>query len=362
MSSDHPFRFAAAVPFTAPETWIETARRMEALGYTTVVSSDHPSLPGAVDPLGALLLAAAATTRLRVGTHVLVNDFRHPVLLAQQAVLLDTMSGGRFELGLGTGSLRDDYTALGIAYDQPGARVGRLEEAIILIKRLLREESVTFAGAHYRVDNVRLTARPARQPQPRLFIGGGGKRILSLAGREADIVSFDPKGTAAGPKDLATATPAALAQQISWVREAAGPRFAALELHLLVYAVAVTEQRHTAAEAIVQGLGIATAKLHDQHGDERRRGAGITAVPHRQRGADRRATPAAPRAVRHLVHFDPVRLWRFRRHRDVQPGRGPLEWELKRVSHSANWNCSDLVQLRAGTCTIVTGTTQGVCV
>ena len=254
MSSDHPFRFAAAVPFTAPETWIETARRMEALGYTTVVSSDHPSLPGAVDPLGALLLAAAATTRLRVGTHVLVNDFRHPVLLAQQAVLLDTMSGGRFELGLGTGSLRDDYTALGIAYDQPGARVGRLEEAIILIKRLLREESVTFAGAHYRVDNVRLTPRPARQPQPRLFIGGGGKRILSLAGREADIVSFDPKGTAAGPKDLATATPAALAQQISWVREAAGPRFAALELHLLVYAVAVTEQRHAAAEAIVQLL------------------------------------------------------------------------------------------------------------
>jgi probable F420-dependent oxidoreductase len=254
MSSDHPFRFAAVMPFTSPATWIDTARRMEALGYATLLSSDHPSRLGSVDPLGALLLAASATTRLRVGTHVLVNDFRNPVMLAQQAVLLDAVSDGRFELGLGTGSLREDYTALGIAYDPPGARVGRLEEAITLIKRLFREESVTFAGDHYRVENVQLTPRPARQPQPLLFIGGGGKRILSLAGREADIVSFDPKGTAAGPKDLATTTPAVLAEQLSWVRAAAGPRFAALELHLLVYVVAVTEQRQAAAEAIVQLL------------------------------------------------------------------------------------------------------------
>jgi alkanesulfonate monooxygenase SsuD/methylene tetrahydromethanopterin reductase-like flavin-dependent oxidoreductase (luciferase family) len=123
---------------------------------------------------------------------------------------------------------------------------------VVLIKRLFHEETVTFSGTHYSAQNAQLTLKPTQHPHPPLFIGGGGKRILSLAGREADIISFDLKGTASGPKDFATASPTVLDQQIGWVRETAGPRFDTLELHLLVYCVAITEHRHQAAEQIVE--------------------------------------------------------------------------------------------------------------
>ena len=249
MHHDHPFRFAVAPDFTSPTQWTETARRVEALGFSTILTSDHPGGGGGPGPISTLMMAAAATTTLRLGTHVLANDFRNPVMLAQEVATLDVLSGERLEFGLGTGWSRDDYAALGISFDSPGTRVGRLEEAITLMKRLFREDAVTFSGVHYTAHNAQLNPKPAN-PRPPLFIGGGGKRILSLAAREADIVSFDPKGTAAGPKDLATATPSGLSQQIGWVREAAGRRFDALELHLLVYSVMITAHRRQAAEQI----------------------------------------------------------------------------------------------------------------
>jgi probable F420-dependent oxidoreductase len=251
MQHHHPFRFAVAPAFTTAADWIETARKMEALGYSTILSSDHPGMEG-IGPFSALMMAAAATTTLRVGTHVLANDFRNPVMLAQEAATLDLLSGGRFEFGLGTGWYRDDYDVLGISFDRPGIRVRRLEEAVSLIKGLFLEDGVTFSGRYYTANNVHLRPKPASHPHPPLFIGGGGKRILSLAAREADVVGVDALGTPAGPKDLATTTSTALAQQIGWVREAAGSRFETLELHLLVYMVAVTEHRRQAAEQIAQ--------------------------------------------------------------------------------------------------------------
>ena len=128
-------------------------------------------------------------------------------MLAQQAATLDVVSGERFELGLGTGWSPEDYAALGIPIASPGTRVGRLEEAVALIKRLFHEETVTFSGAHYTAQIAQLNPKSAHHAHPPLFIGGGGKRILSFAGREADIVSFDPKGTASGPKDFAPRRP-----------------------------------------------------------------------------------------------------------------------------------------------------------
>jgi len=256
----HPFRFAAAPKFTSLIRWSETVRKIEALGYSTLLTSDHPGGGGA-DPISSLVVAAAASTTLRLGTHVLANDFRNPVMLAQQAATLDVVSDERFEFGLGTGWLRDDYAALGVSYDAPSTRVRRLEEAVTLIKRLFSEETVTFSGSFYTTHNARLTTKPLRRLHPPLLIGGGGRRMLSLAGCEADIVSFDPKGTAGGPKDIATTTPAALAQQISWVREAAGPRFDALELHLLVYNVAITEHQRQAAEQIAQFMAYAPSSI-----------------------------------------------------------------------------------------------------
>src|SRR5262249_19747663 len=201
MAGHRPFRFGAV--YFDCEDWTERARRVEALGYATLLLGEHP-MGGGPSPLIALMAAAKATTTLRLGTHVLANDFRNPVLLAQDVATLDILSGGRFELGLGSGWLHYDYASLGIPFDRPGARVGRLAEAVMLIKRLLQEEETTFSGDYYQVQGARVAPKPAQQPRPPIMVGGGGRRILSLAAHEADIVSLDPIGTAAGTKDLAT--------------------------------------------------------------------------------------------------------------------------------------------------------------
>jgi probable F420-dependent oxidoreductase len=257
MAGQRPFRFGAV--YFALEDWAERARRVESLGYDTLLLGEHP-VSGGPSALIALMAAADATTTLRLGTHMLANDFRNPVLLAQDAATLDILSGGRFELGLGSGWLGSDYTSLGIPFDRPGARVGRLTEAVALIKRLWQEDEIAFSGDYYQVQGARVAPKPVQQPHPPLMVGGGGRRILSLAAREADIVSLDPIGTAAGTKDMATTTAAAVAEQIGWVRAAAGERFDALELHVLAN-LCVAEDREQGAEQLTQFFKGAPAGL-----------------------------------------------------------------------------------------------------
>jgi probable F420-dependent oxidoreductase len=182
------------------------------------------------------------------------NDFQNPVQLAMAAATLDFLSDGRLELGIGSGWLAQDYAVCGIPFDPPGVRIDRLEEAVTLIKRLFDGGPVTFTGSHYQVEEADLLLKPAQQPHPPLFIGGGGRRVLTLAAREADIVGLDPKATAAGAKDLATATAEAVDQQVAWVREAAGVRFRDLELHINVLTVIVTDDRQRAAEDVAAML------------------------------------------------------------------------------------------------------------
>jgi probable F420-dependent oxidoreductase len=248
MAGHRPFRFGAV--YLALENWAECARRVESLGYATLLLGEHPAF-GGPSPLIALMAAANATTTLRLGSHMLANDFRNPVLLAQDVATLDILSGGRFELGLGSGWLHMDYASLGIPFDRPGVRVSRLTEAVTLIKRLFQEEETTFSGDYYQVQEARLAPKPIQLPHPPLMVGGGGRRILSLAAREANIVSLDPIGTAAGTKDMATSTAAAVAEQVGWVRSAAGERFAALELHVLAD-FCIAEDRRKGAEQLIQ--------------------------------------------------------------------------------------------------------------
>ncbi|QUQ70592.1 TIGR03621 family F420-dependent LLM class oxidoreductase [Kutzneria sp. CA-103260] len=168
-----------------------TARRAEELGYDTVLLRDHfvPEPFGdQVAPLIGLAAAAAATSRLRVGTLVLDNDYRHPVMLAKEAATLQQLSGGRFELGLGAGWLRVEYEAAGMAFDRAGVRVGRLEESVRLVKELFAGKEVRFEGEHYRIDGV--TNYPAVDLAPAVLIGAGSPRMLRLAGREADTVGI----------------------------------------------------------------------------------------------------------------------------------------------------------------------------
>ena len=244
------FRFGVTVPAVAAgPAWAERARRVEQLGYSILQMPDH--FREQLAPVPALTAAALATTRLRVGSLVFSNDFRHPVVLAKEAATLDVLSGGRFELGLGSGWLREEYDQAGILFDAPGTRIERMAEAVTLVKGLLTGEPVHFIGRHYTIAGLRGTPTPIQRPHPPLVIGGGGQRLLSLAAREASIVSLVPRARRdGGGLDRGNFGEAAFRQKIEWVRAAAGDRLAALELHTLIQAVVVTDRRAIAAEQL----------------------------------------------------------------------------------------------------------------
>jgi len=184
---------------------------------------------------------------LRVGSLVFGNDFRHPAILAKEAATLDVLTDGRFELGLGTGYSSGDYEKMGITLQPPGTRVSRFEEAVRIIKGLFADEALTFAGNYYTINDLNGLPKPCQKPHPPLLLGGGSKRILSFAAREANIVGINAKTTAEGGLDFSSITPEATEQKIAWVREAAGARFRDLELNILVIPI-VTDQRRQVTE------------------------------------------------------------------------------------------------------------------
>ena len=250
MPEQHAFRFGILTGGAASQQeWTDKARQAEALGYSTLLIDDHLYNPFGV--LTALVSAADATTSLRVGSLVFGNDFRHPVVLAKEAATLDVLTGGRFELGLGTGYYRDDYEQSGITFQSPGIRVSRFEEAVQVIKGLFAEDAFTYEGKHYTIHNLNGLPKPLQKPYPPLLLGGGSKRMLSIAAREANIVSVNIRTTAEGGFDASSLTPEATDQKLAWVREAAGARFDDLELNVLVFPV-VTDQPRQAAEQMLR--------------------------------------------------------------------------------------------------------------
>jgi probable F420-dependent oxidoreductase len=251
----HPFRFGVTAPTVlSGPAWVERVRRIEQLGYSIVHVPDH--FRDQLAPVPALTAAAVATTRLRVGSLVFSNDFRHPVVLAKEAATLDVLSGGRFELGLGSGWLRQEYDQAGIPFDAPGTRIERLAESVAIVKGLLAGERVTFTGRYYAIAGLEGRPHPVQRPHPPILIGGGGRRTLSLAAREASIVGLVPRARRdGGGLDRADFGEAALRQKVEWVRAAGGDRFEALELHALIQAVVVSDRR-TAAEQLASRFSV----------------------------------------------------------------------------------------------------------
>lgn len=253
MSRRHAFRFGVINEhMTSREAWLAGARRAEALGYATFLIRDHfaPDFFGdQFAPFAALMAAAAASERLRVGTLVIDNDYRHPAVLAKEAATLDLLSGGRFELGIGAGWLRSDYTQAGMAYDPPGERISRLEESLRVLKGLFAGEPLRFAGKHYTIEGLSGFPGPAQRPHPPILIGGGHRRVLMLAGREADSAGILTSSVASGTmtQDPAERLPERVAQKVDWVRQGAGERFEAIELSLVPDFV-IAEERERAAE------------------------------------------------------------------------------------------------------------------
>jgi probable F420-dependent oxidoreductase len=276
------FRFGVSF-WSAPsrDEWVAKVLRVEDLGYDTALLADH--LVDLPSPFSALAIAAEATTRIRLGTLVLNNDLRHPVITAREAATLDLLSNGRFELGIGAGHSKDEYDEAGIPFDPPRVRAERLAESVQVLRQLLDGQSATFHGDHYRVTNHTLRPIPAQRPIP-LLVGGNGRRVLKTAARSSDIVSFTGFfPTADGRSVLPTHfTESGLADRIGHVRAAAGDRFDQIELSCLVQRVIVTEDRESAATQIAERVPETTAPdilespffligTHDQMAAELRR-------------------------------------------------------------------------------------------
>lgn len=248
------FRFGVSVRHARSRAeWAEKARKIEDLGYSTLTVPDH--LTDLMAPMPALVSAAEATKHLRVGTNVLNNDLRHPVLVAREAATVDLLTDGRFQLGLGAGSIQSEYDQAGLAFDTGRERVDRLAEAVTVIKGLLKGEQVTFAGRHFRVTGHMIAPLPVQKPHPPILIGGNGRRLLTLAAREADIVGFSGitfRRGGADPADLSGWRVPAVDERMRLVREAAGDRYRQLELNALVQRVIVTNDRRGAAEELTR--------------------------------------------------------------------------------------------------------------
>ncbi len=254
------FRFALQASHAAsPGAWRELARKTEDLGYATLYVPDH--LDDQWAPMVALTVAAEATTSLRVGTLVLDNDFRHPVVLAKEAATLDVVTDGRFELGLGAGWMTTDYEQSGITMEAPGVRVARLAECIEILRALWDTGSATFEGDHYRVRSVRSFPTPVTPGGPPLVIGGGSRRILSLAGRYAETVSVVPSLAAGhiGRETAAGAVVEKYAERVRWARAAAGER--PIELQCWTVAVQVVPNARETFESLAPAFGLTPEQL-----------------------------------------------------------------------------------------------------
>ena len=272
------FRFAVqSFSATSGKEWRERARRVEALGYSTLHLADHILGPGPaisksnhpiqeLAAIPAMMSAAEATTTLEVGCRVFCIDYQHPAVLAKQAATIDLLSDGRLELGLGAGWLAAEYEALDIRFDPPSARIARLEETIGAFRALFGGDEVAISGKSVNLSGF---AGAPRRPLPPLMIGGGGKRVLSLAAREADIVSlnFDNRSGVLGPDGVKSGSAEATAEKIGWIRSAAGARFPELELEIGAYFTFVQPGAEKIAAGMGQALGLTQAEmLRHPHG------------------------------------------------------------------------------------------------
>jgi probable F420-dependent oxidoreductase len=253
----HPFRFGVQLSKArSPREWRDLARKVEELGYSTLFIPDH--FDEQYGPLVALTVAAEATERLRVGSLVFDNDYRHPLVLAKELATLDLFSEGRLEVGLGAGWMQVDYEQSGIAFESPGLRISRLEEAISAMKALWSDDVASFSGGHYRLSAAHGYPRPHSRPHPPILIGGGSPRVLRLAGREADIVGINPSLAAGhiGPEISSQLSAELYRERIGWVREAATERGADPELQCLTFLVTVGEPQAVVIERLAQMLSL----------------------------------------------------------------------------------------------------------
>lgn len=258
MAGERGFRFGViAEQIGTRKELIALAQRAEAIGFDTLLIRDHiaPDFFGVqLGPIAALATVAAVTTRLRIGTLVFGNDYRHPAILAKEAATLDVLSGGRLELGIGAGWLRNEYEQAGMVFEANGVRVSRLEESLQVLAGLFAGGAFSFAGDHYRITDHELFPIPVQRPRPPLLVGAGHPRMLRIAGRHADIVGFLTTSVASGvvEDDPLLRREDHVARQVGWVREGAGERFEDLELSTVLSLVVTSDRAGETGRLIEQ--------------------------------------------------------------------------------------------------------------
>ena len=256
MTQARPFRFGVQEHRAhSAQQWRDRARALESMGYAALYLPDHfGEQPG---PIAALMAAADATTSLRIGSLVLDNDYRHPVVLAKEAATLDLLSDGRLDLGIGAGWMVSDYEQSGIPYDPAGTRIERLAEAVQILKKFFAGHEFSFEGKHYTIKGLQGAPLPVQKPHPRILLGGGGKRMLTLAAREGDIVhvNYNLGEGRINPKLVQTGMAERTEEKLRWIKEAAGDRLDDFDLGFTVFFANITDDRDSLASTIAPSMG-----------------------------------------------------------------------------------------------------------
>ena len=269
-----PFRFAVqATNAASGREWRNTVRKVEDLGYSTLFLADHYLGPGPAQraartprqdlaPIAAMATAAASSETLRIGCRVFCIDYHVPAVLAKEAATLDLLSDGRLEMGIGAGWSEVEYTAMGLDFDRPGRRIAKLAEVVSFIKAHWQGDELACSGDFVEVRGYAGRPRPVQRPHPPIMIGGGGQRVLSLAGREADIVSMSSVPFVA--RDADGLDPRAVAQRrIGIVQAAAGERYRRLDVESSPYFTQITDDSEAALADVAKSTGIAADLLRD---------------------------------------------------------------------------------------------------
>jgi len=269
-----PFRFAVqATNAAGAREWRDTARKVQDLGYSTLFLADHYLGPGPAQraartprqdlaPIAAMATAAAVTETLRIGCRVFCIDYHVPAVLAKEAATLDLLSDGRLELGIGAGWSGVEYTAMGLEFYRPGRRISKLEEVIELIKAHFDGSELAIGGEFVNVHGYAGRPRPVQRPHPPIIIGGGGRRVLGLAAREADIVSIsnvpfvESNDAGLSPHEEAR-------RRIGYVQAAAPERFDTLEVESSPYFTEITDDQDSALAELASKTQIPTEVLRD---------------------------------------------------------------------------------------------------
>ncbi|MFM8564326.1 MAG: TIGR03621 family F420-dependent LLM class oxidoreductase [Acidimicrobiia bacterium] len=247
-----PFRFGLqAYATSSGKDWRDLARKAESMGFSSFHLADHVIGPGpaltatghpvqTVAAIPAMAVAAEATDTIKIGCRVLCVDYRNPVMLAKEVATLDFFSEGRLELGIGAGWLQNEYEAMGIPFDTAGVRIERMEEVIGLLRASFAEGELNVTGRHVHAVGFEAVPKPVRTPP--LMIGGGAKKVLTIAGREADIVSlnFNNSSGKLGPAGIGSSTAELTLEKIGWVKDGAGTRFDQIEIEIAAYFTIVT--------------------------------------------------------------------------------------------------------------------------